>query len=65
VVVVVVVVVVVAVAVVVVQKMKVCEKDDVKIVAVEMRVEQFYFIINNKRIMYKLKSLNFSLKQGD
>jgi len=42
--------------------MKVFEKDNVKIVAVEMRAEEFYFLINNKRTIYKLKSLYFKAR---
>jgi hypothetical protein len=39
--------------------MKVYEKENVKIVTVEMRAAGFCFLINNKRIIYKLKSINF------
>ena len=59
----VVVVAVVAVVVVVVAKIKLYEKENFKIVTIEMGAAKFYFLINDKRIIYKLKSLSFTLKQ--
>jgi hypothetical protein len=53
------------VVVVVVQKMKVREKENVKVATGEMRAAEFYFLINNKSIIYEIKSFNFTLKQGD